>query len=107
MNLHNSFEARCCQTPVNIINEVARENDNYYQAKNILNKASKRPNISEQLSMAMIISISALNKNIPQRRKHWTDDYKDYYFCPSCEYEDGVEYNQLYCDVCGQKLSWE
>ena len=48
-----------------------------------------------------------LLKGYAQKPKHWTDDYKDYYFCPICENEEGVKQGQNYCDCCGQKLFWD
>lgn len=44
---------------------------------------------------------------------HYTDDYKDYFFCPNCQkdyyscgLDDGLKYKQRYCDKCGCAIDW-
>jgi len=60
----------------------------------------------EQIKIALI-TISALEKQIPKKPKQYTDTFKmTYYFCPICEYVR-ITGNQKRCDVCGQKIDWE
>ena len=56
---------------------------------------------------AINLAISALEKQIPEKPKQYTDTFKmTYYFCPICEYVR-ITGNQKRCDVCGQKIDWE
>ena len=62
---------------------------------------------SELTVKAFEMAISALEKQIPKKPKHYTDTFKiTYYFCPICEYVR-ITGNQKRCDVCGQKIDWE